>query len=95
MIGTCEEHGALLPCLPDVTVPGTKQSAKYTAPSYIEIKESTIPGAGDGAFTTQFIDPGRILGNLVCLFVALLAVTNFIYDFTLVEYYELYITSLN
>ena len=60
--GDCQTHGPLLPCLEEITKPGTKNSAKFPVPSFTEIKESTIPGAGDGVFATQFIEPGRILG---------------------------------
>ena len=58
----CVLHGPLLPCLPDISVPPSKNKTKFLVPSFIEIKESTIPGAGQGAFTKQFIEPGRILG---------------------------------
>ena len=61
--GVCELHGPLLPCLEEITAPGTKNSTKFPVPSFIEIKESNIPRAGDGAFATQFIEPGRILGK--------------------------------
>ena len=62
MRGVCELHGPLLPCLEEITASGTKNTTKFPVPSFIEIKESTIPGAGDGTFATQFIEPGRILG---------------------------------
>ena len=61
--GACELHGPLLPCLEEITAPGTENSSKFPVPSFIEIKESTIPGAGDGTFASQFIEPGRILGK--------------------------------
>ncbi|XP_063688670.1 histone-lysine N-methyltransferase PRDM9-like [Bolinopsis microptera] len=61
--GECELHGPLLPCLEDISQPGTKKTANFPVPSCIEIKESTIPRAGDGAFASQFIEPGSILGN--------------------------------
>ena len=64
VIGECAEHGPLLPCLEDITKPGTKNINKFPVPSFIEIKESTIPNAGDGAFATKFIEPGCILGEL-------------------------------
>ena len=65
--GECELHGPLLPCLEDISQPGTKKTANFPVPSCIEIKESTIPGAGDGAFACQFIEPGSILGKLFVL----------------------------
>ena len=61
--GECELHGPLLPCLEDISQPGTKKTANFPVPSCIEIKESTIPRAGDGAFACQFIEPGSILGK--------------------------------
>ena len=63
MRGECELHGPLLPCLEDISQPGTKKTANFPVPSCIEIKESTIPMAGDGAFASQFIEPGSILGK--------------------------------
>ena len=62
VIGECESHGPLLACS-DENLPGTSSSTKVPVPNYIEVKESTIPGAGLGAFTTRFIEPGRILGK--------------------------------
>ena len=67
--GECGLHGPLLPCLEDITLPGTKKTAKFPVPSCIEIKESTIPRAGNGAFATQFIEPGSILGKLFVLLI--------------------------
>ena len=65
MRDVCVLHGPLLPCLPDISIPPSKNKTKFSVPSFIEIKESTIPGAGQGAFTKQFIEPGRILGKLL------------------------------
>ena len=62
VVGECESHGPLLSCS-DENLPCTSSKTKVPVPSYIEVKESTIPGAGLGAFTTKFIEPGRILGN--------------------------------
>ena len=67
MRGECGLHGPLLPCLEDITQHGTKRTANFPVPSCIEIKESTIPRAGNGAFATLFIEPGSILGKLFVL----------------------------
>ena len=62
MIGECESHGPLI-AYSDENLPSTSSSTKVPVPSFIDVKESTIPGAGKGAFTTTFIEPGRILGK--------------------------------
>ncbi len=61
--GTCELHGPLLPCTEIVTERGRKDPAKFPVPSFVEIRESDIPGAGNGVFATKFIEPGQIVGE--------------------------------
>ena len=59
----CEKHGPLLPCIEHVTQRGRKDPAKFPVPSFVQIKESNIPGAGQGVFATKFIEPGQIIGE--------------------------------
>ena len=42
---------------------GRKDPSKYPVPSFIELKDSSIPNAGTGAFATKFIPGGYILGS--------------------------------
>ena len=53
----------LLPCIEHVTQRGRKDPAKFPVPSFVQIKESNIPGAGQGVFATKFIEPGQIIGE--------------------------------
>ena len=63
MTGVCEVHGPLLPCTEIVTERGRKDPAKFPVPSFVEIRESNIPGAGQGVFAIKFIEPGQIIGE--------------------------------
>ena len=70
MLGECESHGPLL-FHSDENLPATSSTTNVPVPRFIEVKQSTIPGAGLGAFTTSFLEPGRILGK--CCVVGLFA----------------------
>ena len=69
MVTTCELHGPLLPCTEHIANRGTKNPDKFPTPSFVEIRDSGIPGAGKGIFATKFIKPGQIIGKFNSLYI--------------------------
>ena len=62
VVGECDVHGGLVPCSENITARGRKDPTKFPVPSFVRLDKSTIPQGGFGAFATEFIPPGLIIG---------------------------------